>query len=598
VRKRILFVDDDAAILDGLRQGLEAQNKEWDMVFVGSGSAALERMADQPFDVIVADLHMPGMSGAQLLNEAGKRFPKTVRFILANSADKELIMKCVLGTHQFLAKPCRADTLIAAIRRGLILDSWLGSESLKALVARIRTFPSIPSRYYEVLKELNSPDASAQRVGEVIAKDLAMMTKLLQMINSAFFALPRQITDPTEAVSILGFESVKSLVLCIQVFSQFDKVKPTYFSIDRLWRHSTAVAHAARNIALAERADQEMVNEAYMAGLLHDIGKLVLVSHFGEQYSGAQNLARKNQMPLWEVERELFGASHAEIGAYLTALWGLPLPVAEAAALHHAPLRSEEQSFTALTTVHAANVLINEEGPDPDGFVAPALDAAYLEKLGLAGRIPTWRDIAAGKPVTPGSSQSETPLPEPTTTEQVLEPVISSESKRNSLLIPALVGLAGVILIWFLWPRSPSTPVSWPSDHKTNLTAVQPPQIPSISPPEEPSVPAHSPINDSPGIPEDAPSTAEPRAETAETPPQPAAVPSKAPPEQTQEPVELRLQSIIYHPSSPSVMINGQQLTNGQQIEGFTIISISPQNVILQSGSQRKVLAIKEPSLR
>ena len=220
-----------------------------------------------------------------------------------------------------------------------------------------------------------------------------MMTKLLQLTNSACFGLPRKINDPVEAVGILGFETVKSMVITLKLLSQYDKVKPVYFSIDRLWRHSTEVARISRRLALTHQDDPVLAESAFTAGLMHDLGKLVLASNFDEQYSGAQALARQQHLPLWEVEKQIFGASHGEIGAYLLGLWGMPLDLVEAAALHHNPSRCLAKRFNPLTAVHLANALVYEAKPDKEGFVAPPIDEAYLAELGLSDQLPRWREM-------------------------------------------------------------------------------------------------------------------------------------------------------------------------------------------------------------
>lgn len=448
VAKRVLIVIDEPGTLTEFSPSLASLCPDWELVFASTANEALVKLETHPFDVIIADLNTPNaMAGALLLNEIGRKYPAILRFIISNSMDKEMVMKCVLGSHHFLPKPCDPERLHSAVERVLTLDRWLGSESLKSLIVRIRTFPSIPSLYFEVLKELKSPDTSAQRVGEIIARDMAMSTKVLQVLNSAYYALPRQITDPTEAVNILGFEMVRSLVLCIQVFSQFDKVKPTYFSIDKLWRHSTNVAHAARKIARIEDLSEEIAESAYTAGLLHDVGKLILVSNFEAQYRQVQDMARVEKIPLWEAEKGVFGASHGEIGAYLIGVWGMPLSLASAAAFHHNPSESEDKTLGVLALVHVANCLVYQNRPDPDGFALPILDEAYVEQLGLKDKIPQWQEIilAKGRGPSRGFSSSA-----PSKDRQVPSQPSHPESVIPDWLLPFVVTVGIVIVFVFL----------------------------------------------------------------------------------------------------------------------------------------------------
>ena len=202
-----------------------------------------------------------------------------------------------------------------------------------------------------------------------------MMTKLLQVLNSACFGLPRRITNPAEAVGILGFETVKPMVtLTIKLLNLlWTRSNPSIFpstvsgATARKW-------HVRRSKLFMLQTDDQRAGRkaAFTAGLMHDLGKIVLAANFDEQYRGAQSLARKQQMPLCEVEKEFFGAGHGEIGAYLLGLWGMPLDLLEVAALHHQPSRSINKGFSVLTAVHVANAL---EHRDPIGDKDGAVNA-------------------------------------------------------------------------------------------------------------------------------------------------------------------------------------------------------------------------------
>ena len=240
--KRILIADADLKAWEAFRIAL---GESWVVVGAATGNAAMAEAQKQPFDVVVANYQLPELDGAELLNRLRVANPKTLRFIAAAEALKKKIMGQVSGGHEFLAVPFDRATLKSSIECSLADDCGM-SQNMRALVSRIRTFPSLPSLYVEVVDALKNPNASTGDIGVIIAKDMAMTTKLVQVINSAYFGMPRTITDPTEAVGLLGFETVKSLIMTVKLLSQYDKVKPVYFSIDTIWRHSTTnCAHAA-----------------------------------------------------------------------------------------------------------------------------------------------------------------------------------------------------------------------------------------------------------------------------------------------------------------------------------------------------------------
>jgi len=390
-KKRILFVDDEANVLQGLQRMLRPLRDEWDIETAGSGTDALARMAQVGFDVIVSDMRMPGMDGAQLLTEVRQRYPQTIRIILSGQSDQETILRSVGPTHQYLSKPCSAEMLKATVGRACAIRDLLSQDALRQLLSKIHNLPSLPSLYLEVMKELQSPDASIERVGKIIAKDPAMSAKILQLVNSAFFGFPTRITHPSRAVTILGLEKVKALVLSIHVFSEFNSAKLPGFSLDILWDHSIKTANFAKLIAKDMGAPPALVDDCFSAGLLHDTGRLILAGNMTDEYSQMLALVQKTKCSLETAEMEIFSASHAEVGAYLLGLWGLPHPIIEAIAFHHVPSQCFNLEFSPLAAVHAADCLDHEQKHAADANYLAQLDMNYLRACSLADKLPAWR---------------------------------------------------------------------------------------------------------------------------------------------------------------------------------------------------------------
>jgi HD-like signal output (HDOD) protein len=391
MKKRILFVDDEEFALRGLDRLLRSMRDEWDMEFVDSGDKALASMAEAHFDVIVSDMRMPGMNGAELLNEVMKRHPKTVRLILSGYADRDLILKCVGSTHQYLAKPCDAKTLKMTVRRAAHLEESLKSEALRLLVNRCSVLPSVPALYSEIVEILQDPEADVETVGAIMVKDVAMTAKILKLVNSAFFGLGNEISSPGEAVAYLGTDTIKSLILVTHAFSNA-VIRVDGFSMESLWTHSLEVSNAAKAVAFYEGAEKKLIDEAFAAGLLHDVGKLVFAVNLPQEYQQAISLAREKKFSLADAEKQIFGANHADVGAYLLGLWGLPVPVVEAIALHHQPEMTLLRSFSPLTAVHVGNAFASAEYPSITGIPASELDLNYLSTIGLKGKSNAWRE--------------------------------------------------------------------------------------------------------------------------------------------------------------------------------------------------------------
>lgn len=389
---KVMFVDDESRVLQGLQRMLRPLREEWDMQFFESGEAALAEMVKAPVDVVVSDMRMPGMSGAELLTRVMRQFPSTVRIILSGQADKELVHKTIGPTHQYLSKPCDAETLKATVDRAAKLRRLLGNENLRLLTGKMETLPSLPSLYLQLVEMLQKPNTTLAHVGELVAQDMGMSIKLLQLVNSAFFGLRRNVSSTVDAVNLLGVETIQSLVLSVHAFNQLDATQVADFSLEAVWQHSMAVAGLAKRIALAEGLSKTQGEEAHMAGMLHDVGRVVLATNVPADYAKVLAMAKTNERPLIACEMEVLGATHAEVGAYLLGLWGISDPIVEAVAYHHIPRECPNRVFCALSAVHVADALHHGlTGTIANG----SIDASYLHGLGLVDHVPGWIKLAA-----------------------------------------------------------------------------------------------------------------------------------------------------------------------------------------------------------
>jgi HD-like signal output (HDOD) protein len=392
-KQHLLFVDDEPMVLRGLQRSLRKMRHEWEVLYAEDGEAALALLASRPVDVVVTDMRMPGMDGAQLLAIVKERFPQVVRIILSGQLDRDMTLQSVRVAHQLLAKPCDIDVLQSALQKTFALNRILTDEAMRKVVARIDALPSMPASCAEIMTELQSEDASIQRVAELIARDLGMTAKILQMVNSAFFGLYRRVNDAQGAVMYLGLDAIKALVLSINVFSAFNRRKIPFFDVEDLWRHSLAVGGYARQIMARTGVARDQTSMAFLAGMLHDIGKLILAVNFREQYRELLHGMPSTTGERLQQEMAVFGTTHAEVGAYLMGLWGLEPQILAAIAFHHRPLESGTAMMEALTAVHVANGFDHGQA-DPhenDEAFPGGIDAAYIEKLGIAGKIVPWR---------------------------------------------------------------------------------------------------------------------------------------------------------------------------------------------------------------
>ncbi|MCE5335306.1 MAG: HDOD domain-containing protein [Desulfobacteraceae bacterium] len=391
---RVLFVDDEPNLLEGLRRMLRGMRGEWDMIFAVSGVEALEILGRGQVDVLVTDMRMPGLDGGELLGIVRQQFPDVVRVVLTGHADKEMVIKSLGPAHQYLSKPCDAESLKSTLAGAFSLRQLLCDKDLVKTVSAIESLPSLPSLYTELVKALNAPDVSMSMIGEMISKDVGVCAKLLQLVNSAYFGLPTRVSNPQKAVSLLGLELVKSLVLTVSIFSYYDHPGSMGHAVETLWNHGLQTGMFSRCMAARSGVGKDRTDDAFVAGLLHDVGKLILMETMPDRYLEAARLAEREHCSSCEAERSILGTTHGPIGAYLLGIWGLPDSIVHAAAYHHAPSSCPTPGFSDLTLVHIADVLVSE-GRALKAPVAQ-LDMLYLKECGVAEKLETWRlDCAA-----------------------------------------------------------------------------------------------------------------------------------------------------------------------------------------------------------
>jgi putative nucleotidyltransferase with HDIG domain len=390
--KRILFVDDEPRILEGLQRMLRPMRQEWEMAFAPGGEAALAMLEAETFDVIVSDMRMPVVDGAALLEAVRMKYPGMLRVILSGYTELEASFRAVPVAHQFLLKPCDPDALRIAIQRATSLLQVLNSDMLKGIVGSLQDLPSVPKAFAELRSALADPETSLDRIVKIVERDVAISAKLLQLVNSAFFGVTRDVSDVRTAVSYLGISILQNLVLSMEAFRCFHPAKPIPgFSLESFDEHS----HLAAKIAGAMPRRSKTADVAVGAALLHDIGKLVMAERAPDHLARAIRGAQLERRPLYVVEEELTSVSHAEVGAYLLSLWGLPYPLVEAVAHHHHPNRVPHDKLGVIPIVYLSNLLAHEREKkmdDEPALVCEEIDQNLVTEVGLGDQMEEWRE--------------------------------------------------------------------------------------------------------------------------------------------------------------------------------------------------------------
>jgi HD-like signal output (HDOD) protein len=621
----------------------QALGDDWEATSVACEADAITQLESRSFHALLVDFNLGSPDASELLNQAFEKRPETIRFLLAYEADLALVAAKVLASPQILPKPIEPVSLKNRIEDAVTDPT--PTQTASEASAGDSDSPKVPLVYSEVLKALELPGVTSEQVGDIVARDEDLISEVLELTNSTYLGLPRNVTDPVEAVDSLGLETVKALVMALQFLAEHSRLKPGYLSLDQIWQHSVKVGQIARDLVLFETKDRKLAAQALTAGLLHDLGKVVLATNFDDLYGRVHSLASKQPVTLWDIEKEMFGANHGEIGACLVGMWNMPAPIVDAAALHHEPPLDGDQKLTPLAAVHIANVLERELGPgDEDMMVGPIINTPFLNELGLLQRLPVWRAAFANSQAgifeseeveSTETDQSEasvlssaTPsrtanyLPGPAATTQTSQPLLEGRTPsvdatrqwRGWIYAGVAAGILMLLALWFTAqpegsqlepayartparPEAPTVTSSIPSQEASRVAAS--PTAPAPAVPEQPTAtPASAPpvpTQSAPAATDSKPVASLPAPEPAGTPASaPAASNAPLPSAATQEkPLpEFRVSAIIYT-ARPAAIVNGETVNVGDQVDGATVVGIGRTTVSLQINGQRKTYQLR-----
>lgn len=399
-----LFVESDAEQLGRLQGRLRDRPALAGSTYTDSLDEATRLLDEMPFEAVV-------LGDGFTLEELTGLFTR-IEFM---QPDILLVIRREHELFQQVARRCarrlvelsphsEAETIESVILNALLVRDWGRNPRLRQVSAQMTRLPSIPSLYLNIVQKLQSEDAEIEDVAVHISHDLAMCAKLLRLVNSAAFGLTTQVQSAFEAVMLLGFEQIKALILFSQLITVFDDRKPGPFSLDEFWLHSIGCANLARWIAQHETGDSRQANEAFTAGLLHDVGRLLIASNLPGVANQLASSLKQGEKDLHDCEEQLLGTNHAELGAYALAAWDLPHSILQAIGFHHRPRPSEPAVFAPLTAVHAANVLDYEKRYGASIFATRRVNREYLEGLFAHDPMDRWRSLAGIAPGGPGAA--------------------------------------------------------------------------------------------------------------------------------------------------------------------------------------------------
>ncbi len=381
---RILFVDDENSVLEGIENRLRKYRKRWAMGFSCGGSQALEMMAKAPFDAVVSDMRMPGMDGAELLTKVREQYGDTLRIVLTGQTAKEQVLRSLAVAHRVLNKPCDAILLESALVDADAMQKLVNNSAVRSLIDSVQELPAVPKLHLQLTELIKSGEFDSHQASKIVEQEPVIAGRVLQLVNSSFYSLAREVVSIHDAVSYLGADTLRGLVLNLELFSALESAKlAPNFSIEALQHHSLLSARIARSLC-AEGQDPDLV---YTSGLLHDIGQLIMAYVKPEDYNNAINKSVSQSVPLSKVELDTFGFTHADVSAYLLSLWDLPFSLIQVAGNHHLPSVTQESTLGPVGMVHIASEIAMSICNENYNV---CFDQKYIAKLSLTEKVNEW----------------------------------------------------------------------------------------------------------------------------------------------------------------------------------------------------------------
>lgn len=383
---RILFVDDEPTILNILEKLFSSE--KWDCHYVSSANEALDFMQQNRVDLLVSDFMMPEKDGIELLVDVKQHYPQIIRLLLTAYAKDEKTTRALSEGYaqQIIPKPWIDQELKEIVRSALRQSAQQKkySPEFQALLNTIPLLPALPKSYAQVQNCIHEDDVDIEKMATIIGLDVSLTSALLHWANSALFGQRYHVDTIKKAIIVLGTEIVISLILSEAVTRSLASTAPKTdsFDMDKFRRHSMATATLARMLIKSlYSSNGDLQDRAFIAALLHDLGKLIAASHFSEPFGAAVKKAHAEGIPLQEAEKELMGTDHTELGSFLAEWWALPHFITTAIEQHH-KLQANLIEPDIVPAVYLANELSYQFGFGCNGEQQErTIDQAVLDKF-------------------------------------------------------------------------------------------------------------------------------------------------------------------------------------------------------------------------
>ncbi len=354
-------------------------DSEYEIFTAASGNEALEILTVEKIDMVITDMRMPEMNGYQLLQKVKELHPSSLRIILSGYAEKNTILEALQKNiaKLYILKPWENDKLIRLVDQLFETENILRDSNLLGLINNVDDLPTLKNSYFHIM-DLIDNDADITKISGAIERDHSITTKILHIINSAFYEV--KTGSVQQAIAYLGLATIRNILLATAIVDSFNMRDRYGTRLEILWRHAFICSKIV-NVIYEKLLVRKLSEHEVSAGLLHNIGIVLLLTLYPEKYIEIFHRAEQEQQSLLQMEQKFLNVTHQQTGGYLLRWWGLPQPIIEAALYHHTPFAPGIIHHELICAVniaqHYATVILKNQLSD-------TLDPSIFDVLGIS----------------------------------------------------------------------------------------------------------------------------------------------------------------------------------------------------------------------
>ena len=389
MEKLIYIVDDEPQIAELLGHLLAVRNKNWKIKIHKNPLNAIKNLESEKPDIVISDYCMPEMQGTEFLENIRIVAPNSLRVLISGNANPTTIATKLTAAHQFLAKPFSPSIVALKIEKALNAFDRLQDPKVQTMVMGLKTLPALPEIYFQLLETLDNYQADIQDISKILKQDGAIMAKVIQLANSPLFAKtvdwkqqPTMTVSPNEAIGILGTERLKATVMEHQMFKDFN-IEPNQLATDLLDKNRGETAKLTHQTAIRMQLKDNESKAAFAAGLMHDLGRLVLIDNYPQQYKTICKRAKKEKKPITELEKEIFKITQADVSSFLVSLWGLDQKVATALEFQEKPWEATDKKEQKIATALYITKELVAIKTNNNNFPREKIKTEFIAEIGL-----------------------------------------------------------------------------------------------------------------------------------------------------------------------------------------------------------------------